>query len=211
MKCPGQDRAYWKADAVFEVPCPQCGVSVELFKDEATGHCPRCGHRFPNPGVEIGCAEWCSLAQECLGVAPQLQSFVRPEGALAARLIHALDERFQSDRPRFACALKVFQFAKSLVGKHGGDPRVILAAALLLELVVRGSRGASGPNSSEDDAAGGMAEARGLLKQSGLDEETSRQIDDILTDYRAGRKSDTLEFRVVCEAAQMADLQADKG
>ena len=211
MKCPGQDRGYWKADAVFEIPCPQCGVSVEVFKDEATGHCPRCGHRFSNPGVEIGCAEWCSLAQECLGVAPQPQSFVRPEGALAARLIHALEERFQSDRPRFARALKVFQFAKSLVGKQGGDPRVVLAAALLLELVVRGSPSASGAGNTDDDSADGIAEARGLLKQSGLDEETSQRIDDILTSYRARRKSDTLEFRVVCEAAQMADLQADKG
>lgn len=139
------------------------------------------------------------------------QSAVRPEGALAALLIHALEERFQSDRPRFAQALKVFQFAKSLVGKQGGDPRVVLAAALLLELVVRGSLAAPGSSHGEDDSAAGIAEARGLLKQSGLDEETSQRIEGILTSYCAGRKSDTLEFRVVCEAAQMADLQADKG
>lgn len=210
MKCPGQDRGYWKADAVFEIPCPQCGVSVEVFKDEATAHCSRCDHRFPNPGVEIGCAQWCALAQECLGIAPQRPSFVRPEGALAARLIHALEERFQSDRPRFARALKVFQFAKSLVGKQGGDPRIVLAAALLVELTVRRSHGASYPNDLEDDSADGIAVARRLLKQSGLDEETSQRIDDILTGYRAGRELDSLEFRVVCEAAKMADLQADK-
>jgi hypothetical protein len=80
-----------------------------------------------------------------------------------------------------------------------------------LELVVRGSRGAPGFSHSGDDSAGGIAEARGLLKQSGLDEETSQRIEGILTSYRAGRKSDTLEFRVVCEAAQMADFQADRG
>ena len=198
MKCPGQDRGYWKADAVFEIPCPQCGASVEVFKDESTARCTHCGHRFPNPGVEIGCAKWCALAQECLGVAPQGLSFVRPEGALAAQLIHALEERFQSDRPRFAQTLKVFQFAKSLVAKQGGDPRVVLASALLLDLAVRHS-----PD--------GIAEARGLLKQCGLDEETSQRIDAILTGYCAGRELDTPEFRVVCEAARMADLQADKG
>jgi hypothetical protein len=130
---------------------------------------------------------------------------------LAARLIHALEERFQSDRPRFTRALKVFQFAKSLVGKQGGDPRVVLAAALLLDLAVYRSRDAASPSNLEDDSAGGIAEARGLLKQSGLDEETSQRIDGILTSYRAGRKSDTLEFRVVCEAAQMADIQTHKG
>ena len=211
MKCPGQDRGYWKADAVFEVPCPQCGASVEVFKDEPTGHCPRCDHRFPNPGVEIGCAAWCALAQECLGVAPQSQSFVRPEGALAARLIHALEERFQSDRPRFARTLKVFQFAKSLIGKQGGDPRVVLAAALLLDLAVRHSHGVASAGNVEDDSGGGIVKARSLMKQNGLDEETSQSIDGILTSYRAGQELDTLEFRIVCEAARMADLQADEG
>jgi hypothetical protein len=211
MKCPGQDRGYWTADAVFEIPCPQCGASVEVFKDEGTARCTHCGHRFPNPGVQIGCAEWCALAQECLGIAPQPQSAIRPEGALAARLIHCLEERFQHDRPRFARTLKVFQFAKSLVGKQGGDPRVVLAAALLLNLAVCGSPDAPSPGNLEDDSAGGIAEARGLLKQNGLDEETSRRIDGILTSYRAGREFDTPEFRVVCEAARMADLQADKG
>jgi hypothetical protein len=211
MKCPGQDRGYWKADAVFEIPCPQCGVPVELFKDEATGHCPRCDCRFANPGVEIGCAAWCALAQECLGVAPQPQAFMRPEGALAARLIHALEERFQSDRPRFARTLKVFQFAKSLVAKQGGDPRVVLAAALLLELVIRRSPSASAPGGSAEGSVSGAAEARRLLKQNGVDEETSQRIDDILTSYCGGLELDTPEFRVVCEAARMADLPAGEG
>ena len=210
MKCPGQDRGYWTADAVFEIPCPQCGASAEVFKDESTARCSHCGHRFPNPGVQIGCAEWCALAQECLGIAPKPQSSVRPEGALAARLIHALEERFQHDRPRFARTLKVFQFAKSLVGKQGGDPRVVLAAALLLDLAARGSPDAPSPSKLEGDSAGGIAEAKGLLKQSGLDEETARRIEDILTGYREDRELDTPEFRVVCEAARMADLQTDK-
>jgi hypothetical protein len=186
-------------------------VSVEVFKDEANAHCPRCDHRFSNPGVVVDCAAWCSLAQECLGVAPQSQSAVRPEGALAARLIHILEERFHSDRPRFARALRVFQFAKSLAGKQGGDPRVILAAALLLDLAVHHSPGATSASNVEDNSGGGIAEARSLMKQNGLDEETSHSIDQILTSYRAGQELDTLEYRIVCEAARMADLQADEG
>ena len=130
---------------------------------------------------------------------------------MAARLIHALEERFQSDRPRFARTLKVFQFAKSLVAKQGGDPRVVLAAALLLDLAVRGSPGASGPSNSDDGSANGIAEARALLKQSGLDDETLQRIDGILISYGLGQESDTLEFAIAREAAQMADLQADKG
>ena len=94
----------------------------------------------------------------------------------------------------FARTLKVFQFAKSLVAKQGGDPRVVLAAALLLDLAVRGSPGASGPSNSDDGSANGIAEARALLKQSGLDDETLQRIDGILISYGLGQESDTLEF-----------------
>lgn len=34
MKCPGQDRRYWKPGDIFDVECPQCGNGVEFFKDE---------------------------------------------------------------------------------------------------------------------------------------------------------------------------------
>ena len=70
MKCPGQDRRYWKGGAVFEVPCPECGYTVEIFKDESAGRCRHCGHRFLSPGTDFGCAQWCSLSNECLGIDP---------------------------------------------------------------------------------------------------------------------------------------------
>ena len=33
MRCPGQDMQYWKPGAIFEEKCPQCGQTVEFFKD----------------------------------------------------------------------------------------------------------------------------------------------------------------------------------
>ena len=67
MRCPGQDMRYWQGDAAFEVPCPKCGRSVELFKDESSARCTQCGHRFRNPRLNLQCAEWCAHAKECLG------------------------------------------------------------------------------------------------------------------------------------------------
>ena len=71
MKCPGQDVRYWKPDAVFEVPCPACGAAVEFFKDDAWRKCHKCGHRFSNPRIDLGCAEWCPYAEQCLGQRPE--------------------------------------------------------------------------------------------------------------------------------------------
>lgn len=66
MNCPGQDTRYWKPNDIFEVSCPTCGASVEFFKDDPARRCKRCGERFPNPRLDVGCAEWCPLAGDCV-------------------------------------------------------------------------------------------------------------------------------------------------
>jgi hypothetical protein len=199
MKCPGQDRRYWTQDAVFEAPCPQCGANVEWFKDEGSGRCRKCGHRFLNPGADFGCAQWCALAQECVGFAPERQGNVGVgEGALAARLIQALKEHCADQQTRLAQAMAAFQHAKELVVKEGGDPRVVLAAALLL-----GSDGGAafqGPSSHPDP------EPRRILDQVGLDGPTTDRICQIVEACQQGRVVDAVEFRVAGDAAALAKL-----
>jgi len=70
MKCPGQDPLFWDKDAIFEAPCPSCGRAVEFFKDDPFRRCPACGYKFQNPRLDIGCAEWCPYAEQCLGSPP---------------------------------------------------------------------------------------------------------------------------------------------
>ena len=67
MKCPGQDTRNWKPGDIFEVECPNCGATVEFFKDEVVRKC-KCGVRIKNPRLDIGCAEWCQYADQCLSV-----------------------------------------------------------------------------------------------------------------------------------------------
>ena len=66
MKCPGQDQRFWKPEDIFEVPCPSCGKPVEFFKDDWSRACRSCGTRFRNPRIDIGCAEWCRYAKQCI-------------------------------------------------------------------------------------------------------------------------------------------------
>ena len=68
VRCPGQDQRFWKAGDIFEVKCPNCGQTTEFFKDEPKLKCRKCGQMVVNPKIDLGCAEWCQYAKQCLGI-----------------------------------------------------------------------------------------------------------------------------------------------
>jgi hypothetical protein len=59
-KCTGNNTQEWGFDAIFEVKCPQCGCSVEFFKDEITRNCHECKTTVRNDRKDFGCGQWCS-------------------------------------------------------------------------------------------------------------------------------------------------------
>jgi hypothetical protein len=171
---------------------------VEVFRDENKGRCLRCGHKFLAPGGNLGCAQWCSVAKECLGFAPQRQpSSGSTESALAARLIQRAEEVFKNHPARVAQVLRVFQFAKELVREEGGDPRVILCAALLL---------ATG---GESQASSEATSVDVLLREMGLDEATRSRVLEVVANYRTGQNSGAAELRIVCDAERLARLAVE--
>lgn len=209
MRCPGQDSRYWKEDAVFETPCPKCENSVEFFKDEGSRRCSKCGYRFPNPKNSFDCAQWCSYAEQCLGFVPEREALSNPgEGALASRLIQEVKGAFENDQARIARALAVFQHARELLAKEGGDPRIILAAALLVELAAD-PRETTPPAERQTTKTSGPSAVRRILDDSGLDKDTVECVYRILDSYQTGRELDTLEFRVFRDADTLARLAAE--
>ncbi|MFC1498393.1 hypothetical protein ACFLS1_08000 [Verrucomicrobiota bacterium] len=66
-KCPGQDPTRWKPEDITEILCPACGTSMEFWKDEPVRDCPKCKKHVRNPKLNLGCAEWCKFADDCLG------------------------------------------------------------------------------------------------------------------------------------------------
>ncbi len=73
-RCPGQDMQRWTFDDIFEVQCPHCNHSIEFWKDEPVLFCPGCNEEVRNPRLNLGCAEWCKSADECLGIIPDENS-----------------------------------------------------------------------------------------------------------------------------------------
>ncbi len=68
IKCPGQDQRYWKPEDIFIVLCPHCEAEIEFWKDEPVRPCPECEKKVRNPRIDLGCAEWCKYAKDCVGV-----------------------------------------------------------------------------------------------------------------------------------------------
>lgn len=67
MRCPGQDMREWKPGDIFDVICPYCGYRNEFFKDEPRRKCKECMGMIRNPRTDLGCAEYCPYAGQCLG------------------------------------------------------------------------------------------------------------------------------------------------
>ncbi|MGQ9573721.1 MAG: hypothetical protein ACUVUC_00245 [Thermoguttaceae bacterium] len=204
MRCPGQDRGYWTGDMVFEIPCPACGLAVEVFRDESHGRCRGCGHRFLNPGVDLGCAQWCMLAARCLGMVPDRLAGAGPkEPALASRLIEILKQQSQGAPGRLAAGLSAFRHARWLVCREGGDPQVVLAAALLLEI----ARPAPGPEPADPDQ--GPAQARQILQQLGLDQDTCERVGRVLASCWAKTPAKDLDSKIVWDASVLARVACE--
>lgn len=68
-KCPGQDMRYWTPEDVCEIACPECGEMIEFFKTDIRLRCRNCKTRVANPKFNMGCAQWCAYAEQCLGPA----------------------------------------------------------------------------------------------------------------------------------------------
>jgi hypothetical protein len=66
-RCPGQDARTWTPKDIFELTCPNCQTTMEFWKDEPTRACPKCKQEVRNPRIDLGCAKWCKMADQCLG------------------------------------------------------------------------------------------------------------------------------------------------
>ncbi len=203
MKCPGQDKGYWKGDPVFDLPCPKCGAAVEFFRDENARRCGQCGYRFNNARIALDCAAWCDHAEMCIGVVRP-----RPGGqvdtAIVGRVIQALEKELSPESAEFAWALLVFQHAKELVAPASVDPRVVLPAALLLNIHDAATAAMDARNLP--GALAGRSRVEEILSRAGLDGETVGSVSALIAAYHEGREADTAELAVLHDSCRLARL-----
>jgi len=207
QKCPGQDTRYWKPDDVSEVACGKCGFLVEFFKTDGARRCPECGTRVVNPVVSMGCALWCKHARDCLGFDPAtLQAAKQEQHSLADRLIDVVKERFGTDQRRIRHALRVLDHAEDILAREGGDPRVVVAAALLHDIGIIEAERRHGCADARYQEEYGPPAAREILEDIGFDSRSTEHVVRIIANHHSGRDIDTPEFRILWDADRLVNM-----
>jgi hypothetical protein len=192
FRCPGQNTMFWKPGDIYDVSCPNCGKAVEFWKDDAKRTCA-CGHRFLNPKRDIGCLEWCKYAEKCMPdmfKGENLRAFYRD------RLLAAAKKALLPDDAVVAEALEMLDLAEELVSAEGGEPKVVIAAALLSELVHVSP-------SDQDDRA---ALARKILVDLGTEADVVDEVCKLIQEVSSGDESGNLNLRILQDARTMVKL-----
>ena len=201
VRCPGQDQRFWKPDDIFEVNCSQCGKPIEFFKDEPKLKCKNCGHTVVNPKIDLGCAEWCQYAEQCIGVTVENLSIIRD------KLIDEMKMIFGQDQKRIDHALAVLDYAEKIQAIEGGDPLVVKAAAILHDIGIHQAECKYGSSAGKYQEIEGPIIAREILSKYELDKETVEHICKIIANHHSAKDIDTVEFRCIWDADWLVNIQ----
>ena len=195
-----------RPEDVFNVRCPRCKTDVEFFKDEPTRRCPSCRSEVRNPRIELGCAKWCVFAGECLGVDPAV-----PEGiaTLCERLVLEMKATFASDRRRIDHALKVLQYAETILEAEDADALTVKAAAILHDIGIPQAERKHGSSAGRFQEIEGPPIARAILEKFGLDEKTIDHVCRIIGSHHSAKDIDTPEFRVIWDADWLVNIPGE--
>lgn len=209
MKCPGQDSRFWQEGAIYEVECPQCGNSVEFFKDESARKCRNCGHRFLNPRMDFGCASYCKFAAQCLGELPP-ELIAKREDLLKDRVAVEMKLYFKRDFKRINHAMKVARYAERIVKEEGGDPGVVIAAGYLHDIGIGEAERKFDSTAARHQEAEGPPVAREILGRLGARPEMIEEVCDIIAHHHHPREEETSNFKCLHDADLIVNLEENQ-
>ena len=204
VRCPGQDQRFWKPEDIFEVECPGCGKTIEFFKDEPKLKCRKCGRVVVNPKIDLGCAEWCQYAEQCMGV-----DVVKNLKVMRNKLIDRMKDVFGDDQKRIEHALAVLDYAEQIQNVEGGDPLIVRAAAILHDIGIHEAERKYGSAAGNYQEIEGPPIAEEILKRYDVTAEAIEHICRIIANHHSAKDIDTTEFRIVWDADWLVNIPAD--
>ncbi len=204
VRCPGQDQRFWKPEDIFEVRCPGCGGAIEFFKDEPKLKCRKCGQVVVNPKIDLGCAEWCQYAEQCLGV-----SVIKNLRVIRDKLIDEMKKIFAGDQKRIDHVLAVLNYAEQIHAAEGGDPLIVRAAAILHDIGIHEAERKYDSSAGKYQEIEGPSIASEILAKFDLDEAIVEHVCKIIANHHSAKDIDTLEFRIIWDADWLVNIPAE--
>jgi len=204
VRCPGQDQRFWKPEDIFDVNCPGCNKPVEFFKDEPKLKCRNCGQVVVNPKIDLGCAQWCQYAEQCLAVSVKNEATIMRE-----KLIREMMNVFGADQRRIDHALAVLNYAEQIQTAEGGDPLVVKAAAILHDIGIHEAEHKYDSSAGKYQEIEGPPIASEILAKYDLDETVVEHICRIIANHHSAKDIDTLEFRIVWDADRLVNISEE--
>ncbi len=192
VRCPGQDLRFWKSGDIFDAQCPHCATAVEFWKDEPSVKCPHCRKVIVNPRLDLGCAQWCQHAEQCLG------AVMDPQSILCKKLIKEMKGHFGRDERTIDHALAVFRNAQEILSCEGGDARAVNAAAILHAI------GGPCPAREVPLTEENSVTVKGILTRCGVDAEPADHICRIIETHCRGEVEDSMESKILWDAEWLA-------
>jgi hypothetical protein len=200
-RCPGQDQRFWKPEDIFEVNCPECGELIEFWKDEPKLKCPKCGKLAVNPKLDLGCAEWCQYAKECLGISLSHESNI-----LCNRLIEEMKNIFGKDQIRINQTLEVLKYAEQILANEKADPLVVKAAAILHDIGIHAAQKKHGSTEARFQEIEGPPIAKKILVKYAIELGLIEHICQIIANHHSAKGLNTPEFKIIWDADWLVNL-----
>lgn len=206
MRCPGQDTQYWQSDAIYEVKCPECAEMVEFFKDDTTRKCGHCGHKFPNPKMDFGCAAYCKYAEQCIGDLPP-ELIAQQQDLLKDRVAVEMKRYFGRDFRRIGHASRVANYAERIAKAEEASLPVVLIAAYLHDIGIPEAERKHGGSAAKFQEQEGPPVARTLLERLGAAPGLVDEVCDIVGRHHSPGPDESISYRCVYDADLIANLE----
>jgi hypothetical protein len=157
-----------------------------------------------NPKIDLGCAEWCQYAEQCLGV-----DVVKNLKIMRDKLIDRMKNVFGEDQKRIEHALAVLDYAEQIQNVEGGDPLIVRAAAILHDIGIHEAERKYGSSAGNYQEIEGPPIAEEILKRFDISAEAVEHICRIIANHHSAKEIDTTEFRIVWDADWLVNIPAD--
>ncbi|MCX5858726.1 MAG: HD domain-containing protein [Proteobacteria bacterium] len=125
------------------------------------------------------------------------------------RLIEAVKKEFGCDQKRITHALLVLEKAQKILRREGGNPRVVLTAALLHDIGIKEAERKHGSAAGKYQEIEGPPIAERIMRELSLDAETIEHVSRIVGSHHSAKDIDTLEFRILWDADWLVNLHEE--